>query len=82
MVTKTMLLHERRFRERPCFWPIVSRSATLATVAMAAAVPTFSWTYKAGRQQLPHAHAHALTSGLQLQLLPGSSGCRVRPAVI
>ncbi|CAB1419244.1 unnamed protein product [Pleuronectes platessa] len=30
-------------------------SATLPTVAMAAAVPTFSWTYKAGqRRQQPH----------------------------
>lgn len=49
-----MSLHERRFRERPCCWPIVSRSATLPTVAMAAAVPTFSWTYKAGQQQQLH----------------------------
>lgn len=49
------MLHEGRFRERPCCWPIVSRSVTLPTVAMAAAaaatVPTFSWTYKAGRRQ-------------------------------
>lgn len=51
-----MLLHERRFRERPCCWPIVSRSTTLPTVAMAAAVPTFSWTYKAGQQQQEQPH--------------------------
>lgn len=50
------MLHERRFRERPCCRPIVSRSVTLPTVAMAAAaaaVPTFSWTYKAGQRQRP-----------------------------
>lgn len=49
-------LHERRFRERLCCRPIVSRSVTLPVVAMAAvaaAVPTFSWTYKAGQPQRP-----------------------------
>lgn len=51
MVSEITLLYERRFRERLCFWPIVSRSATLPVVAMAAALPTFSWTYKAGQQQ-------------------------------
>lgn len=50
-MSETMLLLKKRFRERLCCWPIVSRSATLPTVAMAAAVPTFSWTYKAGQQQ-------------------------------
>lgn len=50
------MLHDGRFRERPWCWPIVSRSVTLPTVAMAAAaatVPTFSWTYKAGQWQQP-----------------------------
>lgn len=71
-----MLLHERRFRERPCCWPIVSRSATLPTVAMAAAVPTFSWTYKAGQQQQqqPRPLCPRVHSGYCFQ---GHCGCRV-----
>lgn len=56
MMSGTMLLYERRFRERPCCRPIVSRSVTLPAVAMAAAVPTFSWTYKAGQQQQQQPH--------------------------
>lgn len=50
------MLHGKRFRDRPCCQPIASRSVTLPTVAMAAAaaaVPTFSWTYKAGQRQRP-----------------------------
>lgn len=54
MMSETMLLLKKRFRERLCCWPIVSRSATLPTVAMVAAVPTFSWTYKARQQRQPH----------------------------
>lgn len=40
----------------------------ISTVAMAAAVPTFSWTYKAGQQQQPHpicpqGHSHNCYQG-------------------